>query len=139
MGYDRLKKEQIYDIIGELPDNIKYKTITFDIDGSGNVITTGIKGYAVIPYDCEILAWYIVGDTVGSIEIDVWKSTTIPNGVNSICGTDKPKLVSQQVNQNETLTEWTITVTSGDIVAFNVVSASTITKANLIIKTKITI
>lgn len=120
-----------------LEASLNLRTFGIDIDGAGNPIVTGIKGYAIIPYNCEILAWYIVADTVGSIEIDVWKAPSIPTGANSICGADRPKLVSAQENQNETLTAWTINVTSGDVVAFNVVSASTVTKVNLIIKTKV--
>jgi hypothetical protein len=48
-------------------------------------------------------------------------------------------LVSVQENQNETLTLWTIGVTSGDVVAFNVISANTVTRVNLIIKTKVVV
>ena len=130
---------QLEALESSLEATLNLRTFGIDIDGAGSVITTGIKGYAIIPYDCEILGWYIVADTVGSIEIDVWKAASIPNGTNSICGSDTPKLISVQENQNETLTEWSINVTSGDVVAFNVVSASTVTKVNLIIKTKITV
>jgi hypothetical protein len=123
----------------QLEASLNLRTFGITIDGASNPITTGIKGYLIIPYNCEILAWYIVSDTVGSIEIDVWKAASIPTGANSICGTDRPKLVSVQENQNETLTLWTIGVTSGDVVAFNVISANTVTRVNLIIKTKVVV
>ena len=43
------------------------------IDGSGSVITTGIKGYLIIPYGYTITGWSIIGDTTGSIVFDIWK------------------------------------------------------------------
>lgn len=130
---------QLETLENNLEVSLNLRTFGITIDGASNPITTGIKGYATIPYDCEILAWYVVADTVGSVEIDVWKAPSIPTGANSICGSDRPKLVSAQENQNETLTAWSIVVTSGDVVAFNVVSASTVTRVNLVIKTKVTI
>ena len=130
---------QLTTLENQIEASLNLRTFGITIDGASNPITTGIKGYTIIPYDCEILAWYVVADTSGSIEIDVWRAASIPTGANSICGADRPKLVSAQENQNETLTLWNINVTSGDVVAFNVVSASTVTKVNLVIKTKVTI
>lgn len=129
----------IADVVDDIESRLNLRTFGITIDGASNPIVTGIKGYAIIPYDCEILAWYIVADTVGSVEIDVWKAASIPTGANSICGADRPRLVSAQENQNETLTTWTIAVTSSDVVAFNVVSASVVTRVNLIIKTKVVV
>jgi hypothetical protein len=123
----------------DLQGIINYRTLGISISGGGNPIVTGIKGYLSIPYACEILSWYIVADTVGSIEIDVWNSNTIPNGGNSITGVDKPRLVSTQENQNETLTTWSINLLQGDVMAFNVISANTVTFVNLVIKVKLTI
>ena len=49
--------------------------ITATIDGGGSAITTGVKAYATIPYDCIIKSWTLIADTSGSIVIDVWKDT----------------------------------------------------------------
>ncbi len=107
------------------------------IDGSGSAITTGNKGYVTIPYSGTITGWDILADQSGSIVIDVWKDTYAnfpPTVADSIAGTEKPTLSSQQKNQDNTLTSWTTSVNAGDIIAFNVDSASTVTKVNLTIK-----
>jgi hypothetical protein len=120
-----------------LQSALNIRTFGIDIDGSGNPITSGLKGYSTIPYDCEILAWSIIGDTVGSIEIDIWKSNVIPTGTDSICAGNRPKLINQQFTDDDILTGWTLTIDEGDIIAFNVISSSLITKVNLVIKIKL--
>lgn len=106
------------------------------IDGAGSVITTGIKGYTVLPYNATITGWDIVGDASGSCVIDVWKSSagTIPTVANTITGTEKPTLAAQQINSDNNLTSWTTGVSLGDVIAFNVNSATSLTRVNLIIK-----
>lgn len=116
------------------PSAVNTGTIGITIDGAGSVITTGFKQYVVIPYNCVITDWYIIADVVGSIVIDVWKDTSIPTVSNTIAGSEKPTLSSQQNNSDNLLTTWTTTVTAGDIIGFNVDSVSTITKATLVIK-----
>ena len=116
------------------PSAVNTGTIGITIDGAGSVITTGFKQYVVIPYNCIITDWYIIADVVGSIVIDVWKDTSIPTVANTIAGSEKPTLSSQQNNSDNVLTTWTTTVTAGDIIGFNVDSVSTITKATLVIK-----
>ena len=73
----------------------------------------------------------------GSIVIDVWKDTFAnfpPTVADSIAGTEKPTLSSQDKNQDNTLTTWTTSINQGDILAFYVDSASTLTKVNLALK-----
>jgi len=103
------------------------------IDGAGSAITTGNKGYATIPYDGTITGWTMIADQSGDCVIDVWKNSSgnIPTIIDTITGTEKPTLSSQQINSDLTLTSWTTTVSAGDIVAFNVDSISTITRVNL--------
>ena len=111
--------------------------IGITIDGSGSAITTGLKNYITIPFNCQILGWTIISDVSGSIVIDVWKDTYgnyPPTVADSIAGTEKPTLSSQNKNQDNTLTTWNTSVNEGDILAFNVDSASTITKINLTLK-----
>jgi hypothetical protein len=116
---------------------IQFKTCGINIDGSGNVISTGLKGYGVIPYDCKIISWYIVGDTVGDFEIDIWVSSSIPNNSNSITGSSKPKLQNQQVAFSDVLTGWNSNISSGNIIAYSVLSSSVVTKINLVLKLEI--
>jgi hypothetical protein len=113
------------------------KTFGITIDGGGNPITTGIKGDVTIPFDCTINSWYLVADTAGSIVIDVWKDTFAnypPTVLDSIAGSEKPTLSSAISASDTNLTTWSKTVTAGDVIRFNVDSASTVTRVNLTIK-----
>lgn len=118
-----------------LPGSVGSFGIT--IDGGGSAITTGVKGYVEIPYSGTITEWTLTSDISGSIVIDVWKNTYAnypPLVGDSIAGSEKPTLSSATKNQDLSLSTWTTAVTAGDIVAFNVDSASTLTKVNLSIK-----
>lgn len=107
------------------------------IDGGGSAITTGVKGYITIPYNCVITGWDIFSDVSGSIVVDVWKDIYAnfpPTSGDTIAGSEKPTLSSGVKNQDNSLSTWTTSVSSGDIIAFNVDSASTLTRVNLTIK-----
>ena len=119
-----------------LPTGTTIGSFGITIDGGGSVITTGIKGYSVLPYNAIITGWDIVGDVTGSCVIDVWKSSsgTIPTISNTITGTEKPMLTAQQINSNNNLTSWVNNISLGDVIAFNVESITTLTKVSLIIK-----
>lgn len=106
------------------------------IDGGGSAITTGVKGYIQVPYSGTITGWTLLSDISGSIVIDVWKDTfaTFPPSVaDTIAGSEKPTLSSSQKNEDNSLSTWTTSITAGDIIAFNVDSASTLTRVNLAI------
>jgi hypothetical protein len=106
------------------------------VDGAGSVITTGNKGYLSLPYSGYITGWRILGDQSGSTSIDVWKTNYIgfpPTSGDSITGGNYPNLTSQQINEDYSLLGWTTGFTSGDIISFNVLSASTTTRINLTI------
>lgn len=109
------------------------------IDGGGSVITTGIKGYHSMAYDATILDWTLLADQSGSCVIDVWKDSYAnfpPTVEDTITGTEKPTLSSSNKNQNTNLTTWTTAINAGDTIAFNVDSASLVTRVHLIIKVK---
>lgn len=104
------------------------------IDGGGSAITTGVKGYLEVPFDCVITAWRIVSDVSGSIVVDVWKDTYAnfpPVLADTITASAKPTLSTAQKNQDTTLTGWTTSLTDGDWLAFNVDSATTVTRVTL--------
>lgn len=104
------------------------------IDGGGAAIKTGVKGYVIIPYDCTITGWYIVGSPSGSIVIDVWKvAGAIPTVAGTITGTEKPSLSSAQVASDTDLSTWTTAVSAGDVIGFNVDSCSLIERATLVL------
>lgn len=96
--------------------------ILFKIDG---FITTGSKGYIEIPFNCTITGWVIIADRTGSIVIDILKCHPIDFPLTvSICGTEKPSLVSQQRSENHDLTTWDVDIITGDILQFVVESIS---------------
>ncbi len=107
------------------------------IDGGGSVITTGLKGFISVPYSCTINSVVMLADQTGSVVVDIWKTPYAsfpPTITNSITASDQPTISSAQKSQDTTLTGWTTTVNAGDTIAFNVNSASSITRLNLILK-----
>ncbi len=118
----------------DLPTATTTKSFGIVIDGGGNPISTGIAGDVIIPFAMTITSWTLAADQVGSIVIDVWKDTYAnfpPTVGDSIAGSEKPTLSSVIKNQDLTLTTWTTAVAAGDIIRFNVDSASTVTRITL--------
>ena len=110
------------------------------IDGGGSAITTGIKSDIEIPFDCTITSVTLLGDQSGSIVIDLWKTTysafdnsTHPVVGDSITASAKPTLSSASKSTDSTLTGWTKSITSGDIIRVNVDSCTTTERCVLII------
>ena len=119
---------------GGATTNVKTSTFGCSVNGGGFAPLTGIIGYTVIPYSGTITGWSIVSDVVGSCVIDVWKAAgVVPTVANTIAGTEKPTLSSQQLNSDNALSTWTTAVTAGDVIGFNLDSAATLTSINLII------
>jgi predicted P-loop ATPase/GTPase len=90
-----------------------------------------------VPYACTIQSVELVADQSGSIVIDVWRDSYQnfpPVAGDSIAGSAKPTLSSAQKSQNTTLSGWTTTLTEGQYLAFNVDSASTVTRVVLTLK-----
>lgn len=97
------------------------------------IITTGLKGIVRIPVACTITRWSIMADVVGSIQFDIFKSapgTTYPPST-SIVSAAPPKLISDNFDDNATLTGWTTSVAAGDVLGFSVTSVATIARATL--------
>jgi hypothetical protein len=111
--------------------------IVWVIDGGGAAITPGHKGYLEIPFDCEIDRWTLMADIVGSIVIDIWKDEYFnfpPLVADSITASAKPTLADEQDAQDDALTGWTTAIDAGDILAFNVDTASAVTRVTLSLK-----
>lgn len=105
--------------------------IEFVIDGQGSGFSTGLKGYIEVPFNCSINRATLLGDAVGNCVIDIYKTTYAafpPTAANSICAAAKPTLAAARSFQDTTLTGWTLALTKGDVVAFNVDSVSGLTR-----------
>jgi len=110
--------------------------ITFIIDGAGAIYSNGLKGYIQVPFDCEIASVTMLADRVGSTVIDIWKApyeTYPPVLANSICASAKPTITSAIKSSDTTLTGWNKIINSGDVLAFNVDSVTTITRVTITI------
>lgn len=110
--------------------------IVCTVDGAGSAITTGTKGDIYIPFACTITRATVLADTTGSIVFDVWKDTYAnypPTIADTITASAKPTISASTKGQVTTLTGWTTSVAAGDTIRFNVDSASTVTKATLIL------
>lgn len=109
-------------------------TLGINIDGNGSVITTGFKSFLIVPYNCTILGWTIIGDVSGDIVFDIWKDTTIPTDADSIVSSQNPSVTASQLNSSSTINLWTTTLTQGDILGFNVDSINLMKKVTLTLK-----
>lgn len=124
---------------GGSPSSLK-RTIGCVVDGGGSAITTGLKSLVRVPFDGTITGWTVMSDVVGSVVVDVWKDSfaaSPPTVADSIAGTEKPTLSSAQKAEDTTLTTWTTAITAGDVLAFNVDSASTVTR--VIVQLEVTV
>jgi hypothetical protein len=122
--------------------SINTDAIEFVIDGGGSAITTGMKGRLEIPYACTINRATLLADQSGSIVVDIWKCTyaqfdggsTHPVSGDKITASAPPTISSATKVQDSTLTGWTTSVSAGDILAFNVNSATTVTNVTISLK-----
>jgi len=111
-------------------------SVSFTIDGQGGVITTGFKGFVVIPFDGTITGWELMeissSPVSSSIVIDTWKDTyaNYPPTVADAILTNKPTLTAATKNQNlaPTFIGAGATVTAGDIIGINVDSCTSAVK-----------
>jgi hypothetical protein len=112
--------------------------IGITIDGGGSAITTGIKGYIWVPYAGTITKATLLADQSGSVVVDVWKDSYAnypPTVADTITASAKPTLSSAIKSQDTTLTGWTTSFSAGSTFAFNVDSASTITRLHVLLET----
>lgn len=132
-----------YDAIWETPSfvpvtSINTVAIPFVIDGGGSAITTGVKGSVQVPFNGTITEVTMLADQSGSVVVDIWNCTfgaysppTTPTVSNKITGADTPTISSATKMNDTALTGWTTTVAAGDILTFNVNSASTVTRVTI--------
>lgn len=111
------------------------RVVEFVIDGGGSAITTGIKGDVEVPFAwSDIVSARLFADQSGSIVINVWKDTYAnfpPDVSDKITASAPPTISSATKSQDTTLTGWTKTGSAGDVLRFNVDSASTIARVTI--------
>lgn len=118
----------------QMTSNQRTGCITYVIDGGGSAITTGIKGDFRVPANCTITGVTAMADQTGSIVVDIWKDTLAnfpPTDADSITASAQVTISSDTDSEDTTLTGWTTSLSQGDILRFNVDSASTITRLTI--------
>jgi hypothetical protein len=117
------------------------RAIAFIIDGGGATITTGVKGYLEVPFACTIVAARMFADQSGSIVVDIWKDTYAnfpPVNADSITSATPPTISATDKSQDTTLSSWTTAIAQGDILGFNVDSATTVQRVTVELTVNIT-
>lgn len=114
------------------------------IDGGGEVITTGIKGYLRIPVACtitKVTVLEISGTPVSSsIVVDVWKDTYAnypPTDGDSITASAPATLSGAIKSEDSTLTGWNKSIAAGSILGFNVDSVTDAEKVLVLIQASV--
>lgn len=110
--------------------------INFFVKNENRVLTTGFKGYVVIPYNGTITGWTILTTDNGSIGLDVWKCTysEFPLSVShSITGGSKPYMNGVLKLTSTDVSDWETSVLAGDIIGINIDSISIIREINFTI------
>lgn len=109
--------------------------IEFIIDGGGSTITTGQKGHIRIPWASTLGAWEVMADQSGSISIDILRANNAVPVTSMVGAGNKPGLVTSQFSGAFTVPSgWTsITFSGGDFIAYNVVSAVTVTRVLVVL------
>jgi len=117
---------------GVADPNALLGVIVAEVDGSGSTPATGFIGQVAVPFSGTITEWTMLSDASGSAQITVSKASYsgFPT-FTSIVASAPPNLTSAQKNQSSTLTGWTTAVSAGDILKFNLDSASTVTWVGL--------
>jgi len=114
--------------------DIRHASLNFVIDGEGAEITTGIAGDAIIDFACTIQSVTLLADQSGDIVIDIWKDSYAqfpPKDGDTITGGAEPTLSGASKSQDSSLSGWTVSVSAGDILRFNVDSVATIERVVL--------
>jgi hypothetical protein len=107
--------------------------VTFD--GGGSAIQANQQFSIRVENGFTITSWYMMADQSGSITVDVWKDTWAnypPTDADTITGGSEPA-ISASDKATGGVSGWTTSVADGDVITFNVDSASTIERCTLIL------
>ena len=117
------------------------RTINFVVDAGSAPMSSGIKGDMTLDVTGKIISWTLIADQEGQVQFDIAKSdyANFPN-FSSICGTERPQLgdittgVEGRINRNTTISSWSPTLNSGDILQFEIVYALNIQRCVVSLK-----
>jgi hypothetical protein len=120
----------------QLTPNQRTTAIEFVIDGGGSAIAAGLKGFIQVPMACSIVAGRLLADQAGSIVVDVWKDSFAnypPADADSITASAPLTISGGTKSEDATLAGWAKGVAAGDVLGFNVDSASGIRRVTVVL------
>lgn len=114
------------------------RTVNFIVDSGNVAMNPGDKGELTIDVSGVIDSWKIFADTAGDMQINIKKSdySTYPN-FTSICGGNLPTLVGVDKGYDDVMTGWDTAIRAGDILRYEVMYASNITRFLISFKLKL--
>jgi len=129
VGIGTAQEYDFTDVQDYIDTAIAEATIGLRIDNGTSVIITGVQGNIVVPFNCEIQSYTLLANESGSIVIDVWKDTYAnypPTDGDSITASAPMTISSSNKGTDSTLTGWTVALSAGDVLRFNVDSVTNI-------------
>lgn len=136
--------QRVADVVGAIRDKmnamnaaLRPAVITVVLDGAGAAIPAGMKVDVQLPFACTIQGWTMLADQVGSIQIDLWRTSyanSPPNVGNTITASAKPALANALKGQGTALTGWSLALSAGDVIRFNVDSATTLQRVTFALR-----
>lgn len=116
-------------------DLTRVASAIYILSGGEVTIATGLSmGSIEIPFNCSITGVTMLADQVGSISLDIWKtsySNYPPDSNDSICGGEYPTITASDKSLDTSLDAWDVDLLAGDILMFNVRSAVTVKRLTL--------
>ena len=117
--------------------------VTATFDGAGAALVVGSKVRVRVPYAGTIKSVSLGADVSGSAVVDIWKDTHAnypPTVADTLIGGGgtKPTLSANDHGEDTTLTAWTVSISAGDWLVFNVDSCATITWLTVMLKVEAT-
>lgn len=124
---------------------------SFEFDGGGVALTTGVKRRWKIPYNCQLVVdanqtgtpfWEVGLDQSGSIGFDLWMDTYAnypPTNADRISGTiasQNPRVSTATKAQSATTTGWTLDLVKGRYLFISIDSITTAQWATLSLHVK---
>lgn len=105
------------------------------INSDPDLISTGVKAFRPVPYDCEVVAWYVVSDSSGTIQFDINSSSfaSYPTTSSIVSTFNYPSLTAASKDSDESVSGWT-QLNAGDIVEFEITSNTDVTNVGIYLK-----
>jgi hypothetical protein len=111
----------------------------YEFDGGGTELDDAISsGGFRVPYSCTLQSVTILCDTVGDIDIDIWKCTyenwALSSVADTICAATRPTITADRKLYDDTLDGWNTDINAGDILKFHINTCATITNVTINLK-----